>query len=119
MDASEAVALFPASMLMALPPEVRLQIYQFIDPRYNLPSRYAGVLRTCRQFRKEFEHEVSKDVRRHYSQELPSLQATGSLTIRPQISTGYARCVHTRRTHNTAKLVLRRLLSFDIPILLF
>jgi hypothetical protein len=46
---NEAGAPTPASMLMKLPAEARLHIFKFIDPRYNLPSEYAGLPSTCGQ----------------------------------------------------------------------
>jgi hypothetical protein len=78
---NEAVTPSPASMLMRLPAEARLHVFKFIDPRYNPPSDYAGLLSTCRQLRTEFEHEVLKNVRRHYTKELPNLHG---ITIRPR-----------------------------------
>jgi hypothetical protein len=63
-----------APALMMLPAEIRLEVYKYIDPRHNLPSKYAGLRATCRQLRTEFDHEALKAIRCQYARRLPKLR---------------------------------------------
>jgi hypothetical protein len=59
---------------MMLPAEICLEVYKYIDPRHNLPSKYAGLRATCRQLGTEFDHEALKAIRRQYARRLPKLR---------------------------------------------
>jgi hypothetical protein len=63
-----------APALMMLPAEIRLEVYKYIDPHHNLPSKYAGLRATCRQLRTEFDHEALKAIRCQYARRLPKLR---------------------------------------------
>jgi hypothetical protein len=105
-----------APALMMLPAEIRLEVYKYIDPRHNLPSKYAGLCATCRQLRTEFDHEALKAIRRQYARRLPKLCCN---TDPPRASHSHSRRVDHQRPHPAPEIPPRHLHVRAPPRLFF
>jgi hypothetical protein len=60
MPANVASMSSARTTFLSLPAELRLQVYGYLLPHQVMPSGYAGLRRTCRQIRAEFDREALK-----------------------------------------------------------
>ena len=56
------------SAFLALPAEIRVNIYNHISPVSTSLASYSGLLQTCRLIRKEWKHEAKKRISEEYTQ---------------------------------------------------
>jgi hypothetical protein len=58
---------------LTLPPETRLNIYQYLLPNTTHPLDHNGLRQTCRTVRNEFDHETNVSKKKEYKQLKASL----------------------------------------------
>ncbi|KAI4921016.1 hypothetical protein J4E85_009131 [Alternaria conjuncta] len=63
----------PTTAFLALPAEIRVNIYNHISPASTSLASYSGLLQTCRLIRKEWKHEAKKQTSEEYTQLLAFL----------------------------------------------
>ncbi|KAI4644602.1 uncharacterized protein J4E79_011039 [Alternaria viburni] len=58
----------PTTAFLALPAEVRINIYNHISPANTSFASYSGLLQTCHLIRKEWKYEAKKHISKEYTQ---------------------------------------------------
>jgi len=86
----------PTTAFLALPAEVRINIYNHISPVNTSFASYSGLLQTCHLIRKEWKYEAKKHISKEYTQ-LQTFLAIHNIRI----------LTSARDSLNRSKIVLR------------